>query len=168
MAPTTFDRAMSVKKAHLNMLQECSKKLDGKLAEDETPQKVDEVTCLLKVLTTQWVDYEDAALKVQASIPDDEVDPLLMEELAEFNNVRAIFLTTETQGNLYLTAKTIRRDPSPRPPSPVRAPKVKLPELKIPVFDGNVVDWPAFWSSFSVIHDHSELTPEVKMMHLTN
>ena len=168
MAPTTFDRAMSVKKAHLNMLQDCSKKLDGKLAEDETPQKVDEVTCLLKVLTTQWVDYEDAALKVQASIPDDEVDPLLMEELAEFNNVRAIFLTTETQGNLYLTAKTIRRDPSPRPPSPVRAPKVKLPELKIPVFDGNVVDWPAFWSSFSVIHDHSELTPEVKMMHLTN
>jgi hypothetical protein len=159
---------MSVKKAHLDLLKGCAKKLETTLSEPDSDQKVAQVTCLLKVLATQWIDYEGAALNVQASIPDDEIESRLTEELKEFGDTRACFLTTETQGNLYLASKSVNRDPPRRPTSPVRAPKVKLPELKIPVFDGNVVDWPAFWSSFSVIHDHSELTPEVKMMHLTN
>jgi hypothetical protein len=141
-------------------LKDCAQKLETTLSEPDSDQKVAQVTCLLKVLATQWIDYEGAAPNVQASISDDEIDSRLTEELKEFRDTRARFLTTETQGNLYLASKSVNRDPPRRPTSPVRAPKVKLPELKIPVFDGNVVEWPAFWSSFSVIHDHSELTPE--------
>jgi hypothetical protein len=52
MAPPTVDRAMSVKKVHLDLLKDCAKKLETTLSEPDSDQKVAQVTCLLKVLAT--------------------------------------------------------------------------------------------------------------------
>ena len=169
MAPataTSLDRAFHVMNAHFDLLKSTGLQLETKLNEDESNRKAAEITGLLKAFNTQWVDYEGAAMTVQNSIPDDELAIRLPEEIADFGRARVDFLMLETQATMYLASNSVSKTP-PRQPSPVRAPKVKLPELKIPDFDGNVVEWPGFWSSFSVIHTHPELTPDVKMMHLT-
>ena len=166
-ATMSLDRDVRKMKAHLTVLNDIGSQLETKLALDDSNVKVAEVTGLLKALTTQWVDYEGAAMAVQSSIPDDQMDTRLPIEIAQFGKMRTDFLLLETQASLYLESRASNKTPL-RQPSPVRAPKVKLPELNIPIFDGNVVEWPAFWSNFSVIHNHPELTSDVKMMHLTN
>ena len=99
------------------MLNDIGSQLETKLALDDSNVKVAEVTGLLKALTTQWVDYEGAAMAVQSSIPDDQMDTRLPIEIAQFGKMRTDFLLLETQASLYLESRASNKTPL-RQPSP--------------------------------------------------
>ena len=45
--------------------------------------------------------------------------------------------------------------------------EVKLPKLETPVFDGNILNWRAFWKQFSVsVHNRPSLSNSEKFVYL--
>ena len=44
--------------------------------------------------------------------------------------------------------------------------EVRLPKLELPIFDGEVVQWPAFWDQFEAMVDNSEIPDVSKFVYL--